>query len=157
MEDLDDLLDIYNHIYFKEFEKDPSNFPLLMTQSLSNTDRSKKKMLEIAFEALKVPNFGMTLQSSFAIKALGRVTGIVLDSGYGLTQSVPIVEDYFIAKGAYQSSFLSGNTLNELIQDYISRCKNHELDVHRDFKLLEDIKSEFCELEFKDDDFIQRP
>lgn len=72
-------------------------------------------MLEIAFEYLRVPNYQMILQSACSLNALGKVTGLVVDSGFGMTQVVPICDNYLINKASCHSDFFSGITLNENI------------------------------------------
>ena len=43
------------------------------------------------------------------------MTGLVVDSGFGLTQILPICENFLIKKGCISSNFYSGMTLNENI------------------------------------------
>lgn len=142
----DDLLDIYNYIYFGAFKVEPSNYPLLLTDNLTSTTRQKEKLMEIALEALKVPIFGLSPQTNLTLKSMGLTTGLVIESGHGSTQVVAIVDDYLITKSADSSVFISGSNLSSIVQNYISRCNVYEIDSQRDFSLLEKLKAKFCEI-----------
>lgn len=51
------------------------------------------------FETFSVPALYVVIQSVLALYAAGRVTGVVLDSGYGTTYTVPIIEGYALPHG----------------------------------------------------------
>jgi actin-related protein len=44
------------------------------------------------FETFNVPNFYVTIQAVLSLYASGRTTGVVVDSGDGVTHTVPIYE-----------------------------------------------------------------
>jgi actin-related protein len=46
------------------------------------------------FETFNVPSMYLAIQAVLALYSTGRSTGVVLDSGDGLTSSVPIYEGY---------------------------------------------------------------
>lgn len=46
------------------------------------------------FETFEVPNFYVSIQAVLSLYASGRTTGIVVDSGDGVTHTVPIYDGY---------------------------------------------------------------
>ena len=51
-------------------------------------------MTEIMFETFNVPSLYTAYQAVLALYSSGRTTGLVLDSGDGVTNTVPIYEGY---------------------------------------------------------------
>ncbi|XP_022730404.1 actin-like [Durio zibethinus] len=51
-------------------------------------------MIEIMFEAFDIPSTYIAVQAVLSLYASGRTTGVVLDSGEGVTRVVPICEGY---------------------------------------------------------------
>jgi len=51
-------------------------------------------MTEIMFETFNVPSLYVACQAVLSLYSTGRTTGLVLDSGEGVTSTVPIYEGY---------------------------------------------------------------
>ena len=60
---------------------------------LSNfSKRMRISLLQIMFETFNTPAMYVAIQAALSLYASGRTTGIVLDSGDGVSQNVPIYE-----------------------------------------------------------------
>ena len=51
-------------------------------------------MMQIMFDEFNVPQFYVAIQAVLSLYAAGRTTGIVLDSGDGVSHTVPIFDGY---------------------------------------------------------------
>lgn len=51
-------------------------------------------MTEIMFETFNVPSLYIAMQAVLSLYSSGKTTGIVLDSGDGVTNTVPVYEGY---------------------------------------------------------------
>ena len=49
------------------------------------------------FETFNVPAFYLSIQAVLSLYSSGKTTGVVLDSGDGVTHTVPIYEGYSIS------------------------------------------------------------
>jgi len=75
---------------------DPTAQPVLLTEAPLNPKANREKMVEIMFETFKVPAVYISIQALLSLYASGRTTGLVLDSGDGVTHVVPVYEGYTI-------------------------------------------------------------
>lgn len=91
--DWNDMELIWQYIYSKEqLQTFAEEHPVLITESPINPRRNRERTAEILFESFNVPALFISMQAVLSLYASGRTTGVVLDSGDGITQAVPIYE-----------------------------------------------------------------
>ncbi|XP_016074893.1 PREDICTED: actin-like protein 8 [Miniopterus natalensis] len=73
----------------QKHRQDHEDFPVLVTETPLREPADRKKTLEIMFEALDVPSLLLADQLEMSLYASGLLTGVVVDSGYGLTRVQP--------------------------------------------------------------------
>ncbi|XP_040389540.1 actin-85C-like isoform X2 [Cygnus olor] len=90
----DDMERIWRHVYEYELRIKATERPVLLTEAPLNPLQNREKMTEIMFEGFMVPAMYVAVQAALALYASARTTGIVMDSGDGVTHTVPIYEGY---------------------------------------------------------------
>ena len=115
----DDMEKIWRHCYFDQLKADPEMHPILLTEAALNPKENREKMIEIFFDEFKVPGFYVYTQAVLALYASGRTTGLVCDSGDGVTHVVVVYDGYSI-KHAIARMNLAGRNLTNYMQKYLA-------------------------------------
>jgi len=83
---------IWHHCFYNELRVCPEDHPCMLTEAPHNPKANREKMAISMFELFNVPSFSVQIQAVLSLYASGRTTGIVIDSGEGITHAVPIYE-----------------------------------------------------------------
>ena len=141
IENFEDMYLLWDYLYYDKLKIESQDYPVLLTESIHNPNENREKICEIFFEKFGVPCFYLYTSSVLALYSLGRVTGIVLDSGEDCTESVAVFEGFNL-KRTYTRSDIGGNFLTEYLAKKVS-----ESDLINYIKKIDDIafiKEESC-------------
>lgn len=105
---------IWTHIYDNELKLQPQEHPVLVTEPPLNPRRNREKMCQMAFETFNVPAVQISIQAVLSLYASGRTTGVVLDSGDGVTHCVPIYEGFAISNAIQRMDLAGRDITNRL-------------------------------------------
>jgi actin-related protein len=133
---------VWHYTYYTELKTDPEEQPVLLTEAPLNPKKNREKMIQMFFEDFKVPSFYVFTQAVLALYASGRTTGLVVDSGDGVTHVVVIYDGYSI-KHATQRMDLAGRALTEYLQQHLTE-EGVSFKSTADKEIVKSIKEKLC-------------
>ncbi|CAG9332494.1 unnamed protein product [Blepharisma stoltei] len=128
---------------FQKFERmDRSRTPLLLTEAPMNPLKNREKMAEIMFEKFGFLALDVQVQATLSLYAMGYMTGLVVDSGDGVTHCIPVSEGV-VNKHAIARMNLAGRHLtDQLIKLLLIR--GYSFHTSADFETVREIKEKLC-------------
>ena len=116
----DDMEKVWHHTLYSSLKVAPEEHPILITESPLNSKQNREKMTTILFETFNVPAFYVSMQAVLALYASGRTTGIVLDSGEGVTNTVPVYEGFALPHAIIRND-LAGSDLTDYLYEMLRK------------------------------------
>ena len=143
VESWEDMEKVLHHTFYNELGCAPEEAAgVVLTEAPLNPKANREKMVTIMFETFQVKNVYVALQAVMSLYAAGRTTGLVCDSGDGVSHTIPVFEGFSIPH-AVEKMDIAGRALTNYLQKLL-QATGHELTSSAELEIVRDIKEKLC-------------
>jgi len=134
----DDMEKIWRHTFTNVLRVEPSENNVLLTEAPMNPKENREKMTQLMFDTFNVKGLYIAIQAVLSLYSAGKFTGIVNDSGDGVSHFVPIYDGYALPH-AVKRLDIAGRNVTEQFTKLLTEigCQfstTAEKDIAKDIK-----------------------
>jgi len=151
VENWEDMEKIWEHTFTNELRVVPSEHNVMLTEAPLNPKKNREKMTQIMFDTFQVPGLYIAIQAVLSLYSAGKFTGIVCDSGDGVTHFVPIFDGYSLPHSIQRVNLAGRDLTDYLLKIFSERGLFFTTSAERE--IVKDIKEKACyvALDFKEE------
>ncbi|KAK6339541.1 Arp2/3 complex subunit, actin nucleation center, variant 2 [Orbilia javanica] len=138
----DDMLHLWDYTFNEKLQIDPTGRKILLTEPPLNPLSNREKMCEVMFENYNFGGVYVAIQAVLALYAQGLSSGVVVDSGDGVTHIVPVYESVVLNHLTRRLDVAGRNVTRQLIKLLLRR--GYALNRTADFETVRQIKEKLC-------------
>ena len=138
----DDECLVMDYVIRNKLKINPTEHPILITEAPLNPLENKKKMLEVYLEQFGFTGLQVAPQALLVLYAQGLMSGVVVDSGDGVTHIMPIYENY-ILDHLVRRMDISGRDITEQLVKLLTLA-GYTFHKTSDFDVVREIKEKLC-------------
>lgn len=112
VQDWDDMQLVWEYAFNNELRVDCSEHNVLLTEAPNNPKANREKMITMMFDTFSAAGTFISIQAVLSLYANGRTTGLVIDSGDGVTHTVPVFEGFSMPH-AVRKNYIAGRAITE--------------------------------------------
>lgn len=138
----DDMQQLWDYTFFEKMKVDPTGRKILLTEPPMNPLKNRETMCEVMFERYNFGGVYVAIQAVLALYAQGLSSGVVVDSGDGVTHIVPVYESTVLNHLTRRLDVAGRDVTRNLIALLLRR--GYALNRTADFETVRQIKEKLC-------------
>lgn len=132
---------LWEHTFANELKIQPKDHKILLTEPPMNPVKNRERMVQVMLEEFGFQGTRVAIQAVLTLYAQGVTTGIVVDSGDGVTHIVPIYEGYSLPHLTKRLDIAGRDITRHLCKLLFHR--GYALNSSADFETVRQIKEKF--------------
>ena len=141
---LDDIYLIFNHIFnrLKLDSEEIKNHPILISESILNPSKNREDIASVLFDNFEISKLFFASQPILSLFATSNTTGVILESGEGVTQSCVVYEGYSLPC-SYERYDYGGGDVTKYLYTLLQNLGFY-FDSSAEYQIVNDIKEQLC-------------
>jgi len=133
---------LYDYTFYERMKIEPKNHKILLTEPPLNPRENQAKMLQAMFEVYGFQAAKVNIQAMLVLYAQGLLTGVVVDSGDGVTHVVPVWEGICPPTLIKRLNVAGRHITRQLIK--LLQVRGYTFNRSADFETVRLIKEKLC-------------
>lgn len=142
IKDWESMEALWEHTFGKELGINPKDHKILLTEPPMNPKKNREKMAEVMFEKFGFQGVNVSIQAVLTLYAQGLTTGVVVDSGDGVTHIVPIYDGFALPHLTKRLDIAGRDITKHLCKLLFHR--GYAFNSTSDYDVVREIKEKFC-------------
>jgi len=138
----DDMQYVWDYSFHEKLKVTPSDCKIMLTEAPMNPQANRKKMIEVMFEKYGFKSCYIAIQAVLTLYAQGLLTGVVVDSGDGVTHIVPVYEGFSLPHLTRRLDVAGRDVTRYFIKLLLLR--GYAFNRTADFETVRQIKEQVC-------------
>mmetsp|Transcript_17805 Transcript_17805/g.17516 ORF Transcript_17805/g.17516 Transcript_17805/m.17516 type:complete len:394 (+) Transcript_17805:3-1184(+) len=138
----EDMEHLWNHTFREVLKINPEETKIMLTEPPMNPMKNREKMVETMFEKYGFNSVYIAIQAVLTLYAQGLLTGVVVDSGDGVTHIVPVYEGFSLPHLTRRLDVAGRDVTRYLIKLLLLR--GYAFNRTADFETVRQIKEKLC-------------
>lgn len=138
----EDMCHIWDYTFYDRMKIDPHEHRIMLTEPPMNPASNKRIMCENMLEKYEFPAVKISIQATLVLYAQGLLTGVVLDSGDGVTHIVPVYEGVCPPHWIARINIAGRHITEHLIK--LLQLRGYNFNKTADFETVRQIKESLC-------------
>jgi len=138
----EDMQYVWDYTFNEKLQVNPKECKIMLTEAPMNPQANRKKMAEVMFEKYGFKAVYVAIQAVLTLYAQGLLTGVVVDSGDGVTHIVPVYEGFALPHLTRRLDIAGRDVTRYLIKLLLLR--GYAFNRTADFETVRQIKEKLC-------------
>lgn len=138
----DDMRHVWNHTFYDKLKIDPKTSKVLLTEPAMNPTDNRKRMVQEMFETYQFKGVYIAIQAVLTLYAQGLLTGVVIDSGDGVTHIVPVCEGFAMPHLVRRLDIAGRDITKYFIK--LLHLRGYAFNATADFETVRQMKEKLC-------------
>jgi actin-related protein 2 len=138
----EDMEHLWNYTFYENLQVNPKENKVLLTEPPMNPTKNRERLVEAMFETYQFGACSVAIQAMLTLYAQGLVTGVVVDTGDGVTHVVPVYEGYVPNNLIRRLDVAGRHVTNYMVK--LLMLRGYAFERTADFETVRQIKEKFC-------------